>query len=116
MIIIILYIIFNTWIVFFLPFFRAHLTTMLPAFRSASSEEDLLSPTPTTVGGSLEPECASPTQYKSFSLTDVKLDTTSSTNTNNASCRSNLRHLTKNRAILPHNRRAPSRHPAHANS
>lgn len=77
---------------------------MLPTFRLTSgSEEDLLMITDvdnSTVGSSLEPDSCSPTLSKPFSLlADLKPLT---------EVPSNLRHLTKHRAGLPH-RRPPSR-------
>lgn len=59
---------------------RAHLTNILPSFRltTAESDEDPLTEeqmdedsAASTVGGSLEPETASPTQNKPFKLSDV---------------------------------------------
>lgn len=91
---------------------RAHLTNMLPTFRltAAGSEEDLLTIADidnSTVGSSLEPDSASPTLCKPFSLTDSPLDLAPGLKPLSDS-RTNLRHLTKNRAGLPQ-RRLPSR-------
>lgn len=81
---------------------------MLPTFRltSAGSEEDLLMITDadnSTVGSSLEPDSASPTQNKVFSL----LESAELKPLSEVPC--NLRHLTKHRAGLPQ-RRPPSRY------
>jgi hypothetical protein len=63
-----------------------------------------------TVGSSLEPDSASPTQNKPFTLTDHPLDSLSAPSgiKSLSETPSNLRHLTKHRAGLPQ-RRLPSR-------
>lgn len=89
---------------------------MLPTFRltSAGSEEDLLMITDmdnSTVGSSLEPDSASPTLSKPFSLSEAALDPLCGPPGGLkplSDSRSHLRHLTKHRAGLPP-RRPPSR-------
>ena len=99
------------------PINRAHLTNILPSFRltAADEEEDLTSgemmeedSAVSTVGGSLEPETASPTLNKPFKLSEVASEYSSTTPV--SFTRTGLTHLTKRRAHLPSNRRLPSKY------